>query len=231
MIKYLNKFSLLLLFIALSSCNKKEYSIRVDGHIYNNCNLEPVENVEIRLYNSAQDGFAQKISRTDSNGYFNVELKGEGNTDLKISIEDVYSGPISNCSIKVIKTDTSILELIKLNLNDRDTLYVSVIPVDFRNSIFLVPPIYKIPYTDFKLNKAILKIDRRKLINYSFNTNLALRKLWIDNNFDAHIVWGVGNDDFQINKEKLIQNTFGSNDRIKLLYLKSCDSLNTIILY
>jgi hypothetical protein len=224
-------FTLLLLLLGVTACNKKEYSIKVDGHIYNNCNLVPVENVEIRLYNSAQDGFAQKIAKTDSNGYFNVELKGEGNTDLKISIEDVHSGPINSCSMNVIKSDTSYLELFKLNLNDRDTLYASVIPVDFFNSMFFVPPVYKIPFSEFKSNKALLKIDRRKLLNYSFNTNLALNKLWVNNNFDAHIVWGVGNDDFQSNKEKLIQRTFGSNDRIKLLYLKSCDGLNEIILY
>ncbi len=232
MIKFLNKFCLLiLLFASLSSCNKKDYSIRVDGHIYNNCNLVPVENVEIRLYNSAQDGFAEKIAKTDSNGYFNIELKGEGNAELKIYIQDVYSGPISSCSVNVIKSDTTYLELIKLDLNDRDTLYASVIPVDFYNSMFFVPPIFKIPFSEFKSNKALLKIDRRKLLNYSNNTYLALNKLWVSNNFDAHIVWGVGNDDFQMNKEKLIKNTFGSNDRIKLLSLKGCDGLNEIILY
>lgn len=35
--------------LLVSSCTKKEYFVKADGNIFNSCNLDPMENVQIRL--------------------------------------------------------------------------------------------------------------------------------------------------------------------------------------
>lgn len=221
----------LLLLIGVAACNKKEYSIKVDGHIYRNCNLVPIENVKIRLYNSAQDAFAEKNVITDSNGYFNIDLKGEGNADLKIEIENIYKGPISNCSLNIIKEDTTSFAIYKLELKERDTVYISVYPTDYYFSYLTEPPVYKIPSSEFNNGKAELKISRSRLLNYSSNSFLALSKLWVNNTLDVYFIWGMGSNNFQESKEKLLTKTFTNSDRIKALDLKKCDNEMIIALY
>lgn len=224
--------SIFILFILLLiSCSKKEFSYRVDGHIYNSCNLDPTENVQVRLYNVADKNFGEEYVFTDSNGYFNIELNGEGTSEVRIDIPGVYLGPISSSTLNIIKNDTSTIELANQNLNITDTLYLSVYPVDFYNTIFYYNAVYKFTISDFQSNKTQFKVNRNHLMAFSFNRTLAMRKLWVSNNLDVHVVWGIGIDDFNNNKEKLFQSTFNSTDRIKLLYLKSCDTNNVISLY
>lgn len=229
-VKYLFSILVILVFGA-SACTKKEFNIRVDGRIYNSCNLDPKENVQVRLYNVADQNFTEKYVKTDVNGYFDIELKGEGTSELRIDIQGVYLGPISSCTMNIIKNDTSTIELSNQNLNITDTLYVSVYPVDFYNSMFFKNVVFKFTSTDFQSNKSVLKISRLDLINFSNNQTLTMSKLWVSNNLDVNLVWGIGVDDFNTNKEKLIQKTYNSNDRIKLIYLKSCDNSNKINLY
>jgi hypothetical protein len=229
-LKYLY-YLLAIIVFSVSACTKKEYSIKVDGHIYNSCNLDPVENVQVRLYNVADKNFGEKYVQTDANGYFDIELKGEGTSELRIDIQGVYLGPITSCTMNIIKNDTSFIELSNQNLNITDTLYVSVYPVDLYNSIFFSNVVYKFTLSDFQSNKTWLKISRNDLMNFSFNKTAAMNKLWVSNNLDANLVWGIGVDDFNRNKEKLIQKTFISTDRIKLIYLKNCDNSNKINIY
>lgn len=229
-LKYLF-FIIVIIVFSTSACIKKEYSIKVDGHIYNTCNLDPKENVQVRLYNVADKNFGEKYVKTDVNGYFDIELKGEGTSELRIDIQGVYLGPISSCTMNIINNDTSFIELSNQNLNLSDTLYLSVYPVDLYNTIFYKDVVYKITLSDFQSNKTQLKVNRNHLMAFSFNRTLAMNKLWVSNNIDVHLVWGIGVNDFNTNKEKLIQKTFNSNDRIKLIYLKSCDNSNKINLF
>lgn len=222
---------LLVIILSVSSCTKKEYSIKVDGYIYNNCNLDPKERLQVRLYSVADQNFAEKYVYTDSNGYFNVELKGEGQSDPRIDIPGVYLGPISSCVMNIVMNDSSSIELSNQNVNITDTLYVSVYPVDYYNSMFFKHTIYKFTSNEFLSGTTKFKIDRRFLMNFSNNQMAAMNKLWVSNSLDVHIVWGIGIDNFNTNKEKLFQKAFNSNDRIKLIYLKTCDNSNKINLY
>lgn len=131
----------------------------------------------------------------------------------------------------IIKKDTSNIELSNQNLNITDTLFISVYPVDLYNSVFFKPAVYKFVSSDFITNKAFLKIHRADLINFSNNQSSTMNKLYVSNNLDVNLVWGIGIDNFNINRDKLVQKNFNSSDRIKKIYLKNCDISNKINLY
>lgn len=205
-----------------TSCTKKNYTITVDGFIYKDCNLDPEVGYKIRLFNNQLDYYNEVNTKTDSNGYFNLILNGEGPTEIFIEIGAMYTGPISSCRINAINKDSANVILNKGLVNIDDTLYVSFHALDpSGNYAYNRNVIFKLTEDNFNPNH-ILKINRRYLLLDVIDLTANLDKLWISNNLGVYVVWGNGVKEYNESRNLLNSLKFESSSKIKKIQLKSC---------
>lgn len=217
--KYLFWFCLL---VMVSSCTKKKYTVTLEGYIYKDCSQKPESNSKLRLFNNQLDYFNEVSTRTDSTGYFNLTLNGEGPSEIWLDADDVFYGPVSSCKIKAFVNDSSELIINKGTTTIVDTLYVSIHAYNPKLDYTSVQgELFKLSDSDFH-NTAQLKINRRKLISNLYDSFATLNFLWVDDNLDAYIVWGYGINEYKSSLDHLLTKRIYASSKIKKIQLKSC---------
>lgn len=217
------------LFFSINSCTKRSYDVQVDGFVYEDCNMKPLKNVSINLVNERRGSNNLVKTRTDSNGHFNINLKGEGPNTIYLEIDEVYSGLIQSCQIYAYKKDSAELIINKGSMNIDDTLYISFYNYYYFDSYSPVKDslLYKIVNKDFNPYSNI-KLCRKDLIPENYSPWDQLNELWVKNSLDVYMVWGNGIIDFK-NSVRLFNNKkFNSTLKIKKTYIKSCSNSNQI---
>lgn len=218
---------LLIIFLLLTSCVKK-YTYYTDGYVYKDCSLKPINNLTIRLFNAHVGNTNEVSTITDSNGYFKLELNGEGSTEIYFEIPGIYFGPLYNGRIRAFVNDSTELffntDLTLIN----DTLYLSFHPI-YSDGVYSSEnaSIYKMTKNEIQSRKS-LKLNRASLLNINSEYYPTLYPLWIADKFDVYAVYGKSLTEYQTSLNLLSAKQINSTNNIKKIQLKSC--LNSTVI-